>query len=168
MPECMHQTERKSVFFLFSPGVGRSSLIGSQAFRYVYLTRYSNSIISEGKEHRENLQTICSLMVHGHRWEIWTLYSPSKVKVKVAQSCLTLCDLMDYTVYGILQARIVEWGAFPFSRGSSQPRDQTQVSLIAGGFLTSWATREAHFPFKFTIKSWFDIKTVSNLYETPM
>jgi len=44
---------------------------------------------------------------------------------------------MDYTFHGILQARILEWVAFPFSRGSSQPRDQTQVSLIAGGFFTS-------------------------------
>ena len=50
---------------------------------------------------------------------------------------------MDYTVPGILQARILEWVAFPFSRGSSQHRDQTQVSHIAGGFFTSWATSEA-------------------------
>ena len=50
---------------------------------------------------------------------------------------------MDYTVYEILQARILEWVAFPFSRGSSQPKDQTQVSCIAGGFFTSWAMREA-------------------------
>ena len=57
-----------------------------------------------------------------------------KVKVKVAQSCPTLCDLMDYTVHGILQARILEWIAVAFSRGSLQPRDQTQVSCIAGGF----------------------------------
>ena len=42
-----------------------------------------------------------------------------------------------YTVHGILQARILEWVAFAFSRGSSQPRDQTQVSRIAGGFFTS-------------------------------
>ena len=55
-------------------------------------------------------------------------------KVKVSQSCLTLCDPMDCTIHGILQARILEWVAFPFSRGSSQPRDQTQVSHIAGGF----------------------------------
>ena len=60
-----------------------------------------------------------------------------KVKVKVAQSCLTLCNSMDYTVHGILQARILEWVAFPFSRGSSQCRDRTQVSCIAGGFFTS-------------------------------
>ena len=59
------------------------------------------------------------------------------MKVKVAQSCLTLCDPMDYTVHGILQTRILEWVAFPFSRESSQPRDPTQVSCIAGGFLSS-------------------------------
>ena len=50
---------------------------------------------------------------------------------------------MDYTAHGILQARIFEGVAFSFSRGSSQPKDQTQVSHIAGGFFTSWATREA-------------------------
>ena len=61
----------------------------------------------------------------------------SPMKVKVAQSCLTLCDPMDDTVHGIAQARILEWVAFPFSRGSSQCRDQTQVSHIAGGFFTS-------------------------------
>ena len=63
--------------------------------------------------------------------------------VKVAQSFPTLCDHMGYTVHGILQARILEWVAFPFFRGSSQPRDWTQVSCIAGRFFTSWATREA-------------------------
>ena len=45
---------------------------------------------------------------------------------------------MDYIVHGILQARILEWGAFPFSRGSSQPRNRTRVSCTAGGFFTSW------------------------------
>ena len=49
----------------------------------------------------------------------------------------------DYTVHGSLQARKLEWVAIPFSGGSSQPRDQTQVSPIAGGFFTSWTTREA-------------------------
>ena len=63
--------------------------------------------------------------------------------MKVSQSYLTLCDFMDYTVHGILQARILEWVAFPFFRGSSQPRDQTQVSRIAGGFFISFATMEA-------------------------
>ena len=63
------------------------------------------------------------------------------VKVKVAQSCLTLCNRLHHTVHVILQARILEWVAFPFSRGSSHPRDWTQVSPIAGRFFTSWATR---------------------------
>ena len=56
---------------------------------------------------------------------------------------MTLCDPNDYTIHEILQARILEWVAIPFSRGSPQPRDQTQVFCIAGGFFTSWATREA-------------------------
>ena len=65
--------------------------------------------------------------------------------VKVAQSCLTLCNLVDCSlpgssVHGILQARILEWLAVPFSRRSLQPRDQTQVSHIAGRFFTSQAT----------------------------
>ena len=63
-------------------------------------------------------------------------------EVKVAQLCLTLCNPMDCSlpgssVNGILQARILEWVAVPFSRGSSQPRDQTRVSHIAGGSLPS-------------------------------
>ena len=64
--------------------------------------------------------------------------------VLVTQSCPTLCDPMDCVVHGLLQARILEWVSFPFSRGSSQPRDRTRVSCIAGGFFTSWATRKAH------------------------
>ena len=59
------------------------------------------------------------------------------LEVKVAQSCPTLGDPTDYTVHGILQARILEWVAVPFSRGSSQPRDRTQVSRITGRFFTS-------------------------------
>ena len=70
------------------------------------------------------------------QWSLWNL-----AKVKVARLCLTLCDPMDCSlpgssVHGILQARILEWIAVPFSRGSSQPRHWTQVSHIAGGFFT--------------------------------
>ena len=61
----------------------------------------------------------------------------------IDQSCLPLCDPIDYIVHGILWARILEWGSFPFSRGCSQSRDQTQVSLITGRFFTSWATIKA-------------------------
>ena len=80
---------------------------------------------------------------------LWVLFS---YEVKVAQSCPTLCNPMDYTVRGILQARILEWVAFPFSRGLSQPRDQIQVTCIAGGFFTSWATREAQFSYEKKLK----------------
>ena len=64
-----------------------------------------------------------------------------ELKVKVIQLCPTLCDSMDYSlpgssVCGILQARILEWAAIPFSRGSSQPKDQTQVSYMAGRSFT--------------------------------
>ena len=65
-----------------------------------------------------------------------------QVKVKVTQSCATLCEPMDYTVNEILQARILEWAAVPFCRGSSQPRDWTQVSCTAGGFFTNEPQRK--------------------------
>ena len=68
-------------------------------------------------------------------------------EAKIIQSCPTLCDTMipmNCTVHGILQARILGWVAFLFSRASSQPRGQTQVSRIAGGFFTCWATGKAH------------------------
>ena len=68
-----------------------------------------------------------------------------------------LCNPVDYTVHWILQARILEWVAFPFSRRSSQPRDQTRVSCIAGRFFTSWATREAQISYTW-IKIWKWIK----------
>ena len=74
--------------------------------------------------------------------------------MKIAQSCLTLCDPMDCIVYEILQVRVLEWVAFLFSRGSSQPRDWTQVSRIVGGFFTNWAIRETWF-------IWVDSKSVS-------
>ena len=68
----------------------------------------------------------------------------------VAQSCLALCNLRDYSppdssIHGILQQ---EWVAIPFSRGSSQPREWTQVSCIAGRFFTIWTTRETHYSTK--------------------
>ena len=78
--------------------------------------------------------------------ELWWLKMASEVKV--AHSCPTLWDAMDCSLPGssvhrILQARILEWVAITFSRGSSQSRDETQVSCIAGRIFTVWATREA-------------------------
>ena len=71
-----------------------------------------------------------------------------KVGMLVAQSCQTLCNLMDCSlpdssVHWILQAKTLEWVAIPFSRGSSRPRNQNWISHIEGGFFTIWATREA-------------------------
>ena len=67
----------------------------------------------------------------------------------VVHSCPYLCDPMDCSspgssVHGILQARILVWFAMLSYKGSSQPRDKTQVSHIAGGFFTIWATRKTH------------------------
>ena len=83
-------------------------------------------------------------MVYSRILVAWDL----KVKVKIAQLCPTLCDPMDwglpgFSVHGILQAKILEWVAIHFSRRSSQPRYSSQVSSVAGGFSTVWATREA-------------------------
>ena len=83
---------------------------------------------------------------------IHSLFSMSmprlKLKVLVTPSCPILCNPMDCSppgssVHGIFQARILEWVAIPFSRGSSLPRDRTQVSHNVGRFFTIWAMREA-------------------------
>ena len=72
-----------------------------------------------------------------------SVVSDSLQHVQLFASCLTLWDCI---VHGILQARILDWVAFPFSRGPAQHRDRTQDSHIAGRFFTSWATREAPKP----------------------
>ena len=71
-----------------------------------------------------------------------------KVKVLITQWCPILFNLRDCrlpgsSVHGILQVRILEWVAIPFSRGSSQPKNRTQVSCMTSRFFTIWATREA-------------------------
>ena len=114
---------------LYSPwnSPGHNTGVGSQfPSPGIFPTQGSNPGL------RHCRQILCQLSHKG---------SPSEVKV--VQYCLTRCNPINYTVHGILQARILEWVAFPFSRGSSQPRDQTQISHTAGGFFTSWATGEA-------------------------
>ena len=74
-------------------------------------------------------------------------FTPLVVVLLVAQSCPTLRDPMDcslpgFPVHEILQSRILEWVVISSSGGSSHTRDRTQVSCIAGGFFTMWATRE--------------------------
>ena len=77
------------------------------------------------------------------KWHQGMLSPHPEKKVKKSLSRVRLFATPRTTrLHGILQARIMEWVAFPFSRGSSQPKDQTQVSHIAGGFFTSWANRE--------------------------
>ena len=77
---------------------------------------------------------------------------------EVSQLCLTLCNTVDCSlpcssVHGIFQARILEWLAISFSSGSSQPRDRTQVSHIAGRLLTVWATRDVMTNLDSTLKA---------------
>ena len=76
-------------------------------------------------------------------------HTHTPMKWKVSQSCPTICNPMDCSltgsfVHGIFQTRILEWIAISFSRGSSRPRDWTQVSCTAGRLFTVWAPREAH------------------------
>ena len=80
-----------------------------------------------------------------YHWATWEVPFWYESEGEVAQSCLTLCNPMDCSlpgssVHGIFQTRILEWVAISFFRRSSQPRDQTQVSCIAGRFLYHWAT----------------------------
>ena len=90
-----------------------------------------------GKDRKPGmLQSMGSKRVR-HNWVtelqqccVWLLWDPMN------------CSLPVSSVLGISQARVLEWVAFPFSRGSSQPRDRTQVSYIAGRFFTSWATNQ--------------------------
>ena len=85
----------------------------------------------------------------------------------VAQSCPTLCNPMDCSLPGsiheIFQARILEWVAISFSRGSSRPRDRTRVSCIAGRCFTVWATRETPMVSWFSLKTYFEIQNIIDL-----
>ena len=83
-------------------------------------------------------------------------FEESESESEVTQSCPTLCDPMDCSppgspVHGILPARILEWVAIAFSRGSSRPRDQTQVSCIAGRRFNLWATRKTQIVCSFVM-----------------
>lgn len=93
---------------------------------------------------------------HGEKWKslscVQLFATPWTIQA-------TLCVPMDYTVHGILQARILEWVAVSFSRGLSQPKDQTQVSHSAGRFFTSWTTREAQYQISM---HYFSFETAKN------
>ena len=110
-------------------------------------------------EMRAALVFLPSLNSTGTVWIIWSVWT-HEFRIPVSSthgqgervSCSVICNPIDCSppsssVHGILQARILEWGAIPFSRGSFWPRDQTQVSCIAGRFFTIWATGETHKAF---------------------
>ena len=89
-----------------------------------------------------------------------------KVKVLVTPSCLTLCNCSppDSSVHAILQAEMLEWEVIFFPRGSSWPRDQTQVSCISGQFFTIWDTTEAQ---KGDRSPWLIVLAHSSLTDNP-
>ena len=130
---------------IYASNVRGAASIPGLSTKIPYASRHSP--LSQKKKSNHLLLPWGKEEVVGINWEIGIdIYTP-KVKVLVIQSYLTLCDPMDCSppgsfFHGIIQARIVEWVAIPFSRGSSQPRDWIQVSHIASRFFTSWATRE--------------------------
>ena len=102
-------------------------------------TRQADRTLSEGTKGKWLLLSTSPIHQEAHPQTAGNLLSCSVYLV--TQSCLTLCNTMDCSlpgssVHGIIQARILEWVAMPSSKQSSQPRDQTQVSHIAGGFFT--------------------------------
>ena len=107
---------------------------GSFSFRYSQGSLPAWAIMQD----RVPTATPCGLEKQQQALSILNMEVKSK-----SLSCVQLWETIVYTVHGILQTRTLEWVAFPFSRGSSRPKDRTQVSCIAGRFFTSWATRKA-------------------------
>ena len=119
--------------------------------------------ISSSKGSSQLRDQSCISCIAGRFLICWAIREAANYKVKhvfwtywpaamclVAQSRLTFCDSTDYrplgsSVHGILWARILEWVVMPSFRGSSQPRDRTQVLHTAGGFFTIWAIRETQY-----------------------
>ena len=95
------------------------------------------------------------------KWVWWDLKrKPIRTKVKVAQWCLTLCHPMDYTAYGILQAKILQWVTYPFSSRSSQASNPTGVSCIAGRLFTN---KNSPFIGVSLVSMFIDIHTYTNM-----
>ena len=120
------------------PGLGRSP--GERKgypLQYSGLESSMDCIVHGIAQSRPQLSDLYSLHPGGLS-SLTLCPSPACFPVSsVPRLCRILCDPMDYTVHGILQARILEWVAFPFSRGSSHPGERTQVSCLVGRFFTS-------------------------------
>ena len=107
-----------------------------------------NKFISKGKKEVKGVLTGSWKKASIRQWEQFSNLGLEE-SVHHCESCSVMSDSLwthDYKVHWILQSRILEWVAIPFSRGSSQPRDQAQVSHIAVRFFTNWAIREAPCP----------------------
>ena len=121
---------------------------GSSAMKFPREEYWSGlTFPSPGDLLNPGIKLIASCCIYCFAGRFFTTKPPGKGKGKVAQSSPVLCNPMNYTVHGILQARILEW-VVPFYRESSHPRDQTQVFHITGKFFTCWATREVTLCFK--------------------
>ena len=110
------------------------------------------TILATGEIHN-TVYTVCIAPLFA--WS-FSLKSSEVKSSEVAQSCLTLCDPVDCSppgssVHEIFQARILEWVAISFARGSSQPRDWTWVSLIAGRRFILWATKDGRFSLNLSV-----------------
>ena len=126
-----------------------------------------------------SLPLLLSLSSPSRTLIMWTLVCSMLSWREVAQSFPTLCDPVDCSppgssVHGILQARILEWVAISFSRGSSQPKDRTQVSCIAGRRFSLWATSSwlrncPHFFFIFSVRfQWFPLLCLQVYSSVPL
>ena len=121
----------------FEPGLHHASSLHTFSGRLWNHWQVEDSGIQVGREPFITCQALFKeLFIH------YWLYRHSRPKQK-SLSRVRLFAAPWTAVHGTLQARVLEWVALLFGRGSSQPRDRTQVSPIAGGFFTSWATREA-------------------------
>ena len=125
------------------PGLGRYSGGGhGNPLQYSCLENPMDRGAWQARVHRvtKNRTWLKWLSTHVHIWNLEKSYESERESHSIVSDSLRPHG---YTVCRILQTRILEWVVVPFSKGSSQPREQTQVSCMIGGFFTSWATREA-------------------------
>ena len=122
--------------------------------QFIKVDKWLKQTNFHGRDTEHNQETIpweCQAQtISQNSVKLWIKHN---IDSEVAQSCLTLCEPMDCSppgssVHVIFQARILEWVAISFSRGSSRPRDRTRVSRIVGRRFTVWATREVAKPYK--------------------
>ena len=143
-PESLHFKPTRDAVLLIQNHTWRPQIGVSQLPHYWYCGP-DNSLLWGAVP---NIVGYCSIL------DLYSLDADSSALefcAKLLQSCPTPCDLTDCSlpgpsVHGFLQARILEWVAMPFSRGSSQPRDWTTSPALAGGFFITSTTREAHSP----------------------